>query len=757
MRLRPLRRSLAYALTAAWLAAASLSAEPADYVWKPLRIGGGGWLTGMDISADGSTRVVRTDTYGAYVYDGASGSWLQLVTSASLPADEVDVERAQGVFEIRVAPSQPRRLYMAYDGRVFRSDDRGATWSPTAFARVATMDANDPFRTWGEKMAVDPANSDVVYLGTPRDGLFATRDGGASWKKVSAVPAGGQVQGGWPGISGIAFDPGSGVDAGLTRGIYAASSAYGVFHSTDAGNQWTQISGGDHEGPQSVLHAAVADGAYFATSPEAQNGKPSGVWKYADGAWLDINPGGQFWHSVALDPRDPKRVVLGSDGGFLNVSRNGGTSWAGPIWQVSRVAEDVPWLAWTNEQYLSNGTMRFDPKEADRLWFAEGIGVWSTPLRSASPESVVWTSTTRGIEQLVANAISVPPGGKPVLASWDRALFRIDDPDAFPTSHGPTNRFNMGWQVDYASSDPSVLVAFVSDVRGQGGDGLDLQSSFSHDGGRTWVPFPSMPLGSRSSWDTFGFGTGAASSPTNVIWVPSGKRAPYVTKDGARTWKQVTLPGVADTPEGWEGLHWAYYLNRHIVAADRIRSSTFYLYHTPKGVFRSDDGGDRWMLVHAGEIAPASGFNAQLRAVPGRAHHLFFTSGPQQTDTSAPYGPFMRSIDGGATWKAVSGVVEVHAFGFGAPAKAGGYPQIYIAGWVNGKYGIWRSDDEAASWMRIGDYPLGSFDQVKAIDGDKDTPGRVYVGFKGSGYAYGTPASVPPVSMEPPVSPLLDP
>src|SRR4029453_2610086 len=39
------------------------------YTWKPLRIGAGGWLTGMDISADGSTRVVRTDTYGAYVWE----------------------------------------------------------------------------------------------------------------------------------------------------------------------------------------------------------------------------------------------------------------------------------------------------------------------------------------------------------------------------------------------------------------------------------------------------------------------------------------------------------------------------------------------------------------------------------------------------------------------------------------------------------------------------------------------------------------
>ncbi|HVH18029.1 MAG TPA: hypothetical protein VNF72_07000 [Myxococcota bacterium] len=741
------QRFLAYALgTALGLASTPLAVAAASYDWQPLRIGGGGWLTGLDISADGTTRVVRTDTYGAYVWDAETSRWMQLVTSESLPVDEVDVERAQGVYEIRVAPNDASRLYMAFDGRVFRSDTRGERWTATTFARVSAMDPNDAFRTWGEKMAIDPANPDHVLVGTPRDGLFATRDGGAHWRKVADVPAGGQFQQGWPGITGIAFDPASGVDAGFTRGIYVASSAYGVYHSTDAGSTWTLISD-EHGGPQSVLHAAVADGSYYATSPDLQNGKPSGVWKYSSAGWQDINPGDQYWHSIALDPRDSKRVVLGSDGGFLNVSANGGASWGGPIWQVSRKADDVPWLAWTSEEYLSNGAMRFDPHEPDRLWFAQGIGVWWNTLRGTTPASVVWTSSTRGIEQLVANAISAPPGGKPVLASWDRALFRIDDPSGFPSSHGPTRRFNMGWQVDYASSDPNTLVAFVSDLRGQGGDGLDLQSSFSHDGGRTWVPFPTMPLDSRSSWETFGFGTGAASSPKNVLWVPSGKRAPYVTQDGALTWKKVSLPGVPDTPQGWEGLHWVYYLNRHIAAADRVRPNTFYLYHTPKGLFRSTDGGDTWSLVHAGEVEAMSGFNASLRTVPSHEGHLFFTTGQQKGTTSAPSGRFMRSIDGGANWSAVPNVLEVHAFGFGAPASPGRYPQIYIAGWVKGKYGIWRSDDEAASWTQIGDFPLGSFDQVKAIDGDKNTPGKVYVGFQGSGYAYGVPPAVlPPAS-----------
>src|SRR4051794_41942957 len=77
------------------------------YNWKPVRIGAGGWLTGIDIAPDG-TKVVRTDTYGAYIWDGTE--WRQLVTAKSMPAADVGVDNNEGVFEIRVAPSDTNRL-----------------------------------------------------------------------------------------------------------------------------------------------------------------------------------------------------------------------------------------------------------------------------------------------------------------------------------------------------------------------------------------------------------------------------------------------------------------------------------------------------------------------------------------------------------------------------------------------------------------------------------------------------------------------
>ena len=76
--------------------AADTSSNLIGTTWRPLRIGAGGFLTGIDISADGSTRVVRTDTYGAYIWNAAISQWIQLVTKGSMPAVDRGVDNNGG-------------------------------------------------------------------------------------------------------------------------------------------------------------------------------------------------------------------------------------------------------------------------------------------------------------------------------------------------------------------------------------------------------------------------------------------------------------------------------------------------------------------------------------------------------------------------------------------------------------------------------------------------------------------------------------
>src|SRR6516165_7901041 len=190
--------------------------------WQALPIGAGGFLTGLSIAQDG-TMVVRTDTYGAYIWNGTQ--WQQLITATSMPAAFVTPNLDnQGVIEIQIAPSNSNILYMFFEGYVFRSTNKGATWTQTSFAPTGDTASDATYKLDGQKMAVDPNNPNVVYVGTTKNGLFVTTNGGSSWQSVSAVPLSlPDSSGDNPGFSGIVFDPALGITGGITNTIFAAS------------------------------------------------------------------------------------------------------------------------------------------------------------------------------------------------------------------------------------------------------------------------------------------------------------------------------------------------------------------------------------------------------------------------------------------------------------------------------------------------------------------------------------------------------
>ncbi len=229
--------------------------------WQVMKVGAGGYADGLDEAPDG-VLVVRTDTNGAYLWNGTS--WQQLVTASSMPAAFIaanPVSSGQGVYEIQVAPSNSNIMYMMFDGNVFVSANEGTTWTQTSFARV-TEDPNDCYRMYGQKMAIDPNNPDIVYVGTPQNGLWVTTNGGETWSQVSAIPVSDDESDGYPGITGIMFDAAiGGVVDGVTQTIFASSFGNGVYESTNGGASWTHLSGG----PSDVEYATVGpNGAYYA-------------------------------------------------------------------------------------------------------------------------------------------------------------------------------------------------------------------------------------------------------------------------------------------------------------------------------------------------------------------------------------------------------------------------------------------------------------------------------------------------------------
>jgi hypothetical protein len=718
-----------------------VTVQPVDTTWTPLKVGAGGWLTGMDFDRSGATLVARTDTMGAYVKDSTSPSstWQQVVRADTMPAGFVANMGDwlnEGVYEIRVAPSDPNRLYMMFKGNVYRSANRGAAWTQASFATGTTLDPNGQRRIWGEKMAVDPANPNVVYAGTISAGLWSTGDGGATWTAVSAVPASTGTYAD-AGITGLVFDGSSGTTGGKTNVIYATSNGNGTYRSSDAGATWSLLAGG----PNKVTHAAVAsDGVYYSV------GLTSTLYRYANPGnpgglptgWTSPTVANVTWFTVAPDPFNPARIVLGDDGGSLAISPDRGATWLeqrpswGPVYQNrTRVATDVPWLAFANENYMSSGTQRFDPQVPNKLWFSEGIGVWySTDFSTAA--TTTWNSSSAGIEQLVARDVCVPPGSpNVVLAGMDRSVWVIPKTNAsYPASYktmGSSSSLILAYAVDYARANASNLVAIVN--RGLAGE--PEVSGYSLDGGATWTTFPVQP-GSGGQG-----GNVVATSIDNIVAVIGTKYA-YRSTDRGNTWTPLTLPG--DGGGNNSNLHGGYNTKKHVLALDGVDAHTIYLYFYTHGLYRSTDDGATWTLVTSNTFDGANMYwQTKLRSVPGQAGHLFLTAGQAGGVGSAnPAGTSLwRSTDGGSTWTTVPGMAEPYDVAVGKAAPGATYPAIYVVGWYNKVYGIWRSTDNAKTWSNIGPYPYNNFDEINAIAASQDVYGDVYLAFTGSGWGYG--------------------
>lgn len=718
---------------------------PIGYVWKPLVIGAGGYITGMDFNARGAVAYARTDTGGAYrVSLRGTVPWKQIVTVSSLPAASVRNNFYGGVLAIASAPTNARRVYMSWIDTIYRSDTGGDRWTATTL-RLPGEDPNaDPAKFEGERLAVDPVNPDVVYYGSLSKGLFVTTDAGLSWQAVAQLPSPGSNG---TGVGNVRFDASYGAVNGRTLVAFVSIDGQGIFRTGDAGVSGQKITRAAtnpansnippdaaifrHLETESLRYLyALADGA---------------IYRYAAGVWRKLNAPVCFQgqcdaDAIAIDPRKYGHfIVFRSNGDSLESTDSGVTF--GPLKLHRSVGGDIPWLTFTDNGFFTHSNAYFDPIIPNKLWIGNGVGVW-TSTDFAGPVTT-WTSRSAGIEQLVNTVVVAPPGGKVVTGHWDRAIFYHDNLDAFPARHSPTFRFNSAWDITYAARVPNFMVASVHDHRGCCSQyvGPDDQSGYSTDGGQNWTVFPGVLDGTAPADLKFGDMAVASLDTNNIIWLPYANKPPYFTQDRGATWTPVTFK----RPDGslaFQGSYPDFQLSRHVVAADTVDDHTFCIYSSPEQVvFKTIDGGARWQQVGT----RANGLNhsqltlgTTMKAVPGHAGHLCIAGGFR--DDFIP--PLACSTDGGANWATVTATSEVTSFGYGKPNTAGGYPTIFIQGVVRGRPGVWCSSSQGVRWGKLATYPLGIPSGAYAMDGDKEVFGKVYMGFGGNGFVYGQVSGV---------------
>ncbi len=704
-------------------------------------------MTGISIAPDG-TKICRTDTFNAYIWDERANAWRELMTRMTLPSGDVPHPRywgeqsgggrsdGPGCWEAICAPSDTNRIYAIWNAFCYKSTDRGRSFTKTSLPRIFARANDQNFaggveRLMGPKMAVDPANPNVLWLsGDQGDGLWYSIDGGANWLQQSQVPVPldgtGSTNGTGPYI--IVFDPTSPVVDGRTQGIYVASYGRGLYYSRDAGSTFNPISGG----PTTFLRMSCDQlGRVWLSDYRSPQ---QSIRKFENGLWTAHGIANMRVVDVAINPANPAHIIgVSSTMSFIQSRDNGATwqHWYGHTDQslslVHASAQDIPWLAESiNRSSIASAAAVFD-RTTGRCYIATGVGVfYFDQFPETTRARVELISQSIGIEQLCVWRIVAPPGGTPVTVQLDRSAMRLTDPNVPPTHYGPSLGLTDGFDLDYSLTDTSHMVALCVKAGNFSG--------FSRDRGETWTYFPGKDQMSASPG-----GSIAVSTPINIVHIPSNNGVARFTTDGGTTWRPLAIPGLplVDGDQRGTGWGWSWVHNRKILCADKASPNVFYAYnYGPQdrpglaGLWRTQDGGITWVRVKAGSIGEWTTFHAQLNSVPDREGHLFFTAGADQEQ------PFFRSTDGGASWTEVAGFRNVISFGFGKAASDRAYPTVFVSGWRSGNYGIWRSTDDCASWVKIGDYPLDSIDMSPSIAGDPNIYGRCYVAFGGSGAAY---------------------
>lgn len=726
--------------------------------WQTLPVGAGGLITGMDITADG-TLVARADVFGAYRYDrsavnpgnaGGLGKWTQLLVPSGFASQSTLINTpfaaGDGVFEIRIAPSNTQVLYMAYIGFVWVSLDQGATWTQTPKTDANfTGNAGTP-RLMKYKMAVDPVNSDDCIVVTETAGASETLNGtsGATstWNAVSGVANNDTNK-----VGLVAFDPSSGTTSGRTNVCYISVSGTGLYQRLTPAGSWTLI---DSTRKQIQCLDVASDGTVYYV--ESSTGA---LWKYSGGSggtFTNITPAAMSSvANIAVHPTVPGTLHAwgnqfapysnGSNGGAVLITNHGGTSTGGLFLTspVTLTATDAPWLATLSNPGSgvatnSTGLSIYDTLDTTKLWVAHSNGVWNLalPIPTTTGSTMHFTSVSAGIEEIDTQCICVPPGsnGKPLLCGQDVSIINANPTlgkFALTQAWNPGVFLNDSFSADYASDlvgSPGFVIG-LSDFE----SAESSASSNNYGAPGSWTKFPTYP-------GTVGLGSLACATSLEWIWVQSSDSGMWHTINGGTSWSAIS--GAPAANDGWQHLQ---FLRRQSVCADRVNIGTFYSqnFGASPGTYVISNSGAT-LAYHANSID--KGFNSVIKSVPGNNGHLFFTEG-NETPGPWPHNiPFYFSHNAGATWTDVSTlssgvftVKEAWTFGIGAPMPGHTYPAIYIYGWVNGVVGIWGTYDNCVTWVQLsGQFPLGTLDGVCCMSGDMDIPGRIYIGMFGSGW-----------------------
>jgi photosystem II stability/assembly factor-like uncharacterized protein len=299
-----------------------------------------------------------------------------------------------------------------YGAAVWRSTDLGETWSHSSEGLNYGEGGPDVKTAW----SVAPSNG-LVYAGVEPAGLFASEDGGSTWRHVSGLREHPSCPTWMPGGGGLCLHsivphPGD------PRQLWVAISAAGTFYTADGGATWTAQNRG--------VRADYAPEKYPETGQCVHNlqvapGRPErlyqqnhcGVYRSDDGgaSWQEITAGlpSQFGFPAAVHPRQPETVYvipLNADIAGRYMPEGKAAVWrsrdAGARWE--RLSAGLPQEhAYLGVLRQAMSIDRFDPVG---IYFGTGTG----HLYASSDEGESWRSIADYLPPITSVEVAVMDG-----------------------------------------------------------------------------------------------------------------------------------------------------------------------------------------------------------------------------------------------------------------------------------------------------------------------------------------------------------
>ena len=541
------------------------------------------------------------NTMRGNVAEGLGGVWRS--ADAGRTWKNIGLNDGRHIIRLIIHPRDPNTVWAAVMGHLFgpneergvyKTTDGGKTWKKTLYINN---------QTGASDLVMEPGNPDVFYAGmwrvirTPHSmesggegsGLYKSTDGGETWQPL--INKKGMPKGLW-GIVGVAVAPSN------PEKVYAIieNANGGLFKSEDAGETWTLTSNDNNIRQRAWYYTKV----YVDPKNENLVYCPNvNFMKSNDGGrtFQSVNTPHGDHHDLWIDPEDGRRMIVADDGG-AQVSFDGGNNWSTmdnqPTGQFYRVTTDnaVPYRILGAQQ--DNSTVRIKSRTSGsgitaRDWDitagSESGHVVADPL---NPEIVYGGNYGGYLARLdhrtgENRAINVWPDN-PMGAGADVLKYRFQwNFPIFFSPHNPKRLYTAGNHL------------FVTENEGQSWEMIspDLTTNDKTKQGPSGGPITKDNT-SVEYYSTI-FAATESALEKDVLWTGSDDGLIHVSKDGGKSWNNVT------PPDAGKWMMW------NCIETDPFRKGTAFFAgtkyklddYTPY-LYKTNDYGKTWTRITTG-------------------------------------------------------------------------------------------------------------------------------------------------------------